>query len=180
MLSFFRCTQQRSTLLITPLFERVIDAQFQVKSDLDDGAGRANPWSLGIFWPLFSWAVKSIVFNPSLVHTRSSQSHPDIPCAPAGTLQRQVLSGSIGVGGWQSTREADKCVFPLHIWSLSLAIKAQFCSCLLLSCKLNHFYRLTIMEKGRESDGEWSGWWRLDSLGSPLCAAGCGCQVGCS
>lgn len=157
-----------------------IQVQDFFTSDLACGAGRASPWSLCILWLLFSWVVKPVTFNLSLVHKRVLQSNPDIQCAPESALQQQSLSGSVGVGGCQSTRETDKCVFSLHIRSFSLATKVAVMQLFATFLQLQSL--LLVGKNGERGQirQEWSGWWGLDGLVILLYAAGCGCQAGCS
>lgn len=163
--------------IVNNLSEMLMDGQVRdfFKSDWAWGVGRANPWSLCIFWPLFSWGVKSIAFNPSLVHKRSPQSNPDIRFAPCKSFTA-VNSPWLNSSGLVAVNQRQTNVFFLYIFGASVLQKkhSYVVVCYFLA-NCNHFYWLMIMEKEDETDR--SG---LDGLVSPLCAAGCSCQIGCS
>lgn len=128
------------------------------KTDWAWGVGRANPWSLCIFWPLFSWGVKSIAFNPSLVHKRSPQSNPDIRFAPCKSFTA-VNSPWLNSSGLVAVNQRQTNVFFLYIFGASvLQKKAQLCSCLLLSCKLQSLLLVNDNGEGGRNGQERSGW----------------------
>lgn len=129
---------------------------------------RANPWSPGILCPLFSWGVKSIAFNPSLVHKRSPQSNPDIRHAPASASQQRILSGSMGVGGQQSTREADKCVCSFTYLKLEPCNESTLVDLFAAFLQMQSLSLFGNNGEGGRLRAEWPCWWGLDGPGRYL------------